>query len=141
MKKSILAIFLATLLLAACQGKQAGGATGQTVKVPGGSYTDIGPDELKSMLEEDDFTFVNVHIPFEGDIAGTDLSIPYDQITEPGNLALLPADKAAPIVLYCRSDRMSEIAAKALVQEGYTNLWNLDGGMVAWENAGYPIER
>jgi rhodanese-related sulfurtransferase len=93
------------------------------------------------MLEEDDFTFVNVHIPFEGDIAGTDLSIPYDQITEPGNLALLPADKAAPIVLYCRSDRMSEIAAKALVQEGYTNLLNLDGGMVAWENAGYPIER
>jgi rhodanese-related sulfurtransferase len=141
MKKSILAIFLATLLLAACQGQQAGGATGQTVQVPGGSYTDIGPDELKSMLEGDDFTFVNVHIPFEGDIAGTDLSIPYDQITEPGNLALLPADKAVPIVLYCRSDRMSEIAAKALAQEGYTNLWNLDGGMVAWENAGYPIER
>jgi len=35
---------------------------------------------------------------------------------------------------------MSDIAAKTLIQLGYTNIWNLDGGMVAWENAGFPIE-
>jgi rhodanese-related sulfurtransferase len=93
------------------------------------------------MLENKDFVFVNVHIPFEGDIADTDLSIPYDQVTEAANLAQLPADKDAKVVLYCRSGRMSAIAAEALLKEGYTNLWNLDGGMVAWEQAGYPIER
>ena len=84
--------------------------------------------------------FVNVHIPFAGNIAETDLSIAYDQIANPTNLAQLPADKNAKIVLYCRSDRMSQMAAEDLAKLGYTNIWNLDGGMVGWEQAGYEIE-
>lgn len=35
---------------------------------------------------------------------------------------------------------MSEIAAAELVPLGYTNAWNLEGGMVDWENAGYEIK-
>ena len=92
------------------------------------------------MLKKKDFVFVNVHIPFEGNIADTDLSIPYDQITEPANLAQLPADKNAKIVVYCRSGRMSEIAAENLIKLGYTNIWNLDGGMLQWERAGFEIQ-
>jgi len=34
---------------------------------------------------------------------------------------------------------MSAAAAEALVGLGYTNVWNLDGGMIAWEGAGYPL--
>jgi rhodanese-related sulfurtransferase len=33
------------------------------------------------------------------------------------------------------------VEATELVKLGYTNIWNLDGGMVAWEQAGLPIER
>ncbi|HLA88475.1 MAG TPA: rhodanese-like domain-containing protein [Anaerolineales bacterium] len=137
MKKLIL-IFLSVVVLAGCQAKP---VTGETVAVAGGSYKNISPDELNVMLKNKDFVFVNVHIPFAGNIADTDLSIPYDRISAPENLSQLPADKNAIIVLYCRSGRMSAIAAEKLVLLGYTNLWNLDGGMVDWEEAGFEIEK
>jgi rhodanese-related sulfurtransferase len=142
MGKSILmSMLLVVLLLSACSSPEAPLATvevvGKLVSVPGGSYTDVSVTELQTMLANKDFTFINVHIPFEGNIAGTDLSIPYDQIAQ--NLDKLP-DKDARIVLYCRSGRMSAIAAETLVELGYTNIWNLSGGMSGWEQAGLSIE-
>ena len=136
--KTLICILLSALILTACQSKT---VAGETITVAGGSYQNITPDELNSMSEDKDFVFVNVHIPFAGNISNTDLSIPYDQVSIPENLAQLPTDKDAKIVLYCRSGRMSEIAATELVSLGYTNIWNLDGGMVAWEQAGYEIEK
>lgn len=34
---------------------------------------------------------------------------------------------------------MSTIASEALVRLGYTNIWNLQGGMVEWGKQGYPL--
>ena len=101
-------------------------------------YKDISPQELNSMLEQKDFLLVNTHIPFEGNIPDTDLSIPYNEIQK--NLSQLPSEKDARIVLYCRSDSMSRAAAEELSQLGYTNLYNLDGGFVAWQRAGFPLQ-
>ena len=67
------------------------------------------------------------------------LSIPYDQIEQ--NVAKLPTDMNTKIVLYCRSGRMSAIAAETLVRLRFSNVWNLSGGMAAWEQVGLPIER
>jgi rhodanese-related sulfurtransferase len=136
MKKLIFILLFAVVLV----GCQTNSVIGETVIVTGGSYQNITPAELNTMLKNKDFVFVNVHIPFAGNIAETDLSIAYDQIANPTNLAQLPADKNAKIVLYCRSDRMSQMAAEDLAKLGYTNIWNLDGGMVGWEQAGYEIE-
>ena len=140
-RSTMISILLAALLLAACSRPANPTSTvevvGKQVSVAGGSYTDVSVSELQTMLSNEDFTFVNVHIPFEGNIAQTDLSLPYDQIAQ--NLDKLP-DKSARIVLYCRSGRMSAIAAEALVGLGYTNIWNLSGGMSAWESAGLSIE-
>jgi rhodanese-related sulfurtransferase len=134
--KNILFVILAATLLAGCQSKT---VTGEEVSATGVSYQNFTPAELHTMLKEKDFIFINVHIPFAGNIAGTDLSIPYDQIEE--NLSQLPSDKNAKILLYCRSGHMSSIAAEKLVSLGYTNIWNLDGGMEGWEQAGFEIDK
>jgi phage shock protein E len=143
MKRSMLiSLMIMSLLLAACQGNELiderDQESGRIITVPGGSYTDVSVKGLQTLLSNKDFLFINVHIPFEGDIPNTDLSIPYNQIE--ANMDLLPEDKDAHIVLYCRSDRMSTIAAKTLVGLGYTNVWNVSGGMVAWERSGLPLE-
>jgi rhodanese-related sulfurtransferase len=134
----VLLAFASGLLLSACQSTSSTELQGKKVEVGGGSYTEVSVSEFQSMLKYKDFTLVNVHIPYAGDIPKTDLSIPYDEINQ--NLDQLPADKNAKIVLYCRSDRMSTIASEALVGLGYTNIYNLDGGMVAWEQAGLDLE-
>jgi rhodanese-related sulfurtransferase len=102
-----------------------------------GTYVDISPDELATMLRHKDFLFINVHLPYEGEIEQTDLFLPYDQAAQ--QLDQLPVDMGAKIVVYCRSDRMSRIAVEEWVKVGYTNLHNLDGGFVAWEAAGYEL--
>ena len=136
--KKIIRFLLSVVVLVGCQSKP---VTGETVTVAGSSYQNVTPVQLNTMLKNKDFVFVNVHIPFEGNIPNTDLSIPYDQISTSENLSQLPADKSAKIVLYCRSGRMSEIAAEELVALGYTNIWDLKGGMVDWEQAGHEIEQ
>lgn len=137
MKKLVLPfVLLIALALVACQSKS---VTGEVVSVNGGSYKNVTPKELNTMLKNKDFVFVNVHIPFAGNIAGTDLSIPYDQIEN--ELSQLPSDNNARIVLYCRSGHMSTIAAEKLVSLGYTNIWSLKGGMVEWEKAGFALEK
>ena len=135
MKKVCLLLFL-TFLLIGCQSAT---VTGETVSTADGSFQNITPAELHTMLKSKDFVFVNVHIPFAGNIPNTDLSIPYNELEQ--NLSQLPADKDEKVVLYCSSGRMSEIAAEELTSLGYTNVWNLKGGMVVWQQAGYPLEK
>lgn len=113
------------------------GEVGRTITVAGGSYTQVSPAELQTMLQSKNFPLINVHIPYEGEIEGTDQHIPFDQI--PQRLSDLPSDKNAKIVIYCRSGNMSTQAAGELVQAGYANIWELGGGMIAWTDAGLPL--
>lgn len=80
---------------------------------------------------------MNVHVPFEGDIAGTDLPIPFDKIAGP--VGVLPADRDTPLLVYCRSGPMSKIATAELVRVGYRDVADLDGGMLAWEKSGRTL--
>jgi phage shock protein E len=104
----------------------------------GAVLVDLDPEEFSAMVARGEGVVVNVHVPDEGDIEGTDLSIPFDQIVGHPDL---PADRSTRLLLYCRSGRMSEEAGQALVAAGYTDVSHLDGGMVAWEATGRPIVR
>ena len=141
----ILALVVLGLTACGAQSTPSSSAEGvdlgeQTQQVPvegGGSYTDVSAVGLAAMLDDKDFPLINVHIPYEGEIEGTDLFVPFDEIEQ--NLDKLPADKDAQIVLYCRSGSMSGKAARELVSLGFTDVWNVDGGMIAWKQAGYPL--
>ena len=86
-----------------------GGDSGaqDTARDTAGSYTRVSPEELSGALQGGDLLLVDTHVPFAGDIPGTDFSVPYAQIEE--SLERLPADKGIRIALYCRSGSMSAI--------------------------------
>ena len=102
-----------------------------------GDHRVVGPDEFASAIAEPDTLTINVHVPYEGDIAGTDLSIPFDRITEQSHQ--LPGERDTTIAIYCRSGPMSETAAAALKSLGYTDVVELAGGMKAWQASGRPL--
>ncbi len=107
------------------------------VEVGPAGYVNIDAAELASMLDEKDLLLINTHTPYGYEIAGTDAHIPVD---ESGRwLDRYPEERSTKIVLYCRSARWSAIAARELVEAGYTNLWHLEGGMRSWSAAGFPL--
>ena len=101
-------------------------------------YQMISVDELYERMKVQDIFLINVHIPLEGNIPGTDLTMPYHDVR--AYLDDLPADRQAPIYLYCQSDAMGHTAARTLSELGYINIWNLEGGYTAWQAAGLPFE-
>jgi rhodanese-related sulfurtransferase len=126
-------LLLLALVVTACGARS---STSEDFPKNADGYADISVQQLAGMLEDKDLTLVNVHIPYEGEIPQTGLFIAYDEIDV--HLDQLPG-KDAPIVLYCRSGSMSTSAAQELVELGYTNIMEVDGGFNAWKAAGYQL--
>ncbi|GIW26646.1 MAG: transferase [Meiothermus sp.] len=100
-------------------------------------YKDISPQEARK-LQEEKALFVDVREPEEFAqvrIEGAEL-IPLSEFG--GRFSEIP--KNQPVVLYCRSGNRSAQAAAWLSAKGYSNLLNLDGGIMAWYQAGLPLD-
>lgn len=87
------------------------------------------------------FIMIDVRSPQEhasGMIPGTDMNIEYTQIKRRHHeIGARPDDH---IVVYCQSGSRSNIAAETLASLGYKHVYNVQGSMDAWLEAGYPIE-
>ncbi len=135
----VAAIALGGIFMATRGGSGSTGASnvGTLVQSSNGAWTNVSADRLASELKTHDFTLLNVKTPYIGEISGTDLYIPYTQLA--ARASELPANKAAKIVVYCRSGAESAIASQTLLDLGYTNIENLDGGMNAWTASGRSL--
>jgi SulP family sulfate permease len=105
------------------------------------ALTHWSPDQLKSHLDhekdEPQLVVVDVREPGEyrtGHIPQAQL-IPLRQLRKNGGS--LPTDHR--LVLVCRSGQRSRLAAVILQDMGYADLYNLRGGMISWDLAGYPV--
>ena len=106
-------------------------------------YGTIKVDALNSLLVENpDLILIDVRrddeVQEKGVIAADNyIHIPLeDFIKMQGNW---PADKNAPIVVYCGSGHRSTMAMTILWTYGYTDVHSLVGGFAAWVDAGYPV--
>lgn len=123
-------LVMAASLLAACSSTDEG--------VSGQAWNMITPQELSDMLASEDVYLVNVHVPVEGEIPGTDADISYTEIAS--RIDELPTSGAPKLVIYCRSGNMSNQAAQDLVAAGVTGFSELEGGYTAWQAAGLPFD-
>lgn len=110
---------------------------------PGGTeagqgWTRLSPQALNDLMAKEDVYLVNVHEPYEGEIGGTDAHIAYTELA--ARMGELPAPGEETLVLYCRSGNMSTVAAQSLVDAGRTGFYELEGGFIAWTEAGLPFE-
>lgn len=133
----VMAAFAAVLIggLAGCGS--AGSAPDVAAASASTQVKQVGPAEFETLIGPGNNTLINVHVPREGEIAGTTHHIAYDQIVGDSRL---PEHKAAVILLYCRSGNMSAEAGQALLDAGYTNVVELRGGFNAWKASGRPLD-
>lgn len=118
----IFSILAALLLLAAC-----------APKAPVAEYHKVTAEQAKERLDSgDELILLDVRTQDEfnaGHIAGAIL-LPNETITETEQPDILP-DLNAEILIYCRSGNRSAQAAKKLVAQGYTNVYDF-GGIIDW---------
>ena len=119
-----------------------------------GKYSLVSTEELKSWVDSKKdmviidtmpaSSFKNGHIP--GAVNAELPKTGMNDVTAEQKAAfikLLPADKNKTVVLYCgfTSCARSDVGAKIAVELGYKNVYRQPGGIVAWQDAKYTVEK
>lgn len=93
---------------------------------------EVTVQELKDMMDRnEEFQLIDVREPFEYEVSNLNgVNIPLAGV-------LIESDKISkdmPVIIQCRSGKRSAQAVMLLEQQGYTNLANLQGGILAWKD-------
>ncbi len=114
-------------------------------KPPGKTqYTDISVQQGKAMIDRGEVFILDVRTQEEyasGHINGSTLlavqDIPKQELTE--KLKEIPKNRK--ILVYCRSGRRSAEASGILAENGFAQVYNMQGGITEWMNSGYEVEK
>lgn len=104
------------------------------------NYREITAQEARDLLSNTDPFLLDVRTSGEYEnahISGASL-LPVQILAE--NLSLLEKYKNEDILIYCQSGNRSTVAAKILLDAGFTNIYNLRYGIGDWIRKGHPVE-
>lgn len=103
------------------------------------AYDNLTIDEYQNQFSGDDHILVDVRTSSEfrqGRLPGA-INIPLDQLSNRvGEIA-----KDRPVVVVCASGNRSQTGAQTLSQAGFSNVYNLKGGLMIWMMRGLEIEQ
>ncbi len=102
-------------------------------------YKSLRPAELTALINRENALVVDLSANNDfnkGHIAGSKNVAPSQ--FDPESKLLAPA-KSLPVVLVCRNGQASASAAKRLRKAGFTQVYWLDGGIAAWQQADLPL--
>jgi adenylyltransferase/sulfurtransferase len=94
---------------------------------------ELSPQELKSKMDSgESFELIDVREPFEYEIAHIERAklIPLGEIAD----RIDELKREQPIVIHCHSGMRSAQAVRLLQRHGFTNVYNLEGGIDAWSD-------
>ena len=123
--KKVIALIGSILLLAGCSSSS--------------SAVDLGVKEFSAKVAEVGVITLDVRTPGEfmgGFIQGA-RNIDFQSGNFENEIAAL--DKNATYAVYCRSGNRSGQAVKVMHDAGFHNVYNLNGGVIDWANAGLPL--
>jgi rhodanese-related sulfurtransferase len=123
--KKVITILASVLLLAGCSSSS--------------SAVNLSVSEFSNKVIEAGIITLDVRTPGEfneGHIDGA-LLIDFQSGNFENEIASL--DKSKTYAVYCRSGNRSGEAVKVMSDAGFTNLYNLNGGVIDWANAGLPL--
>ncbi len=126
------------LMLVACNKGAQTAVTAPEVDIAALPDT-VDVQTVSKIWEQPGVLLLDVREPWEydeGHIPGVIL-IPMNEV--PHRLNEIPTDQE--VIVTCRSGNRSGQITDLLRQQGYTNVHNMAGGIVAWEAAGLPVER
>jgi rhodanese-related sulfurtransferase len=130
------ALILVLLALAACGGEESAPAVEAIDPATLPETVDVAT--VNALQDHPGVFLLDVREPDEyaaGHIPNITL-IPMGEVA--ARLSELPRDKE--IIVTCRTGNRSGQVADFLREQGFTNVHNMAGGIVAWEEAGYGIE-
>ena len=125
--KKVIALIGSILLLAGCSSSS--------------SAVDLGVKEFSAKVAEVGVITLDVRTPGEymgGFIQGA-RNIDFQSGNFENEIATL--DKNATYAVYCRSGNRSGQVVKVMQDAGFTNVFNMNGGVIDWANAGLPLVR